>query len=180
MSEPFISEIRLFPYSFAPQGWTFCNGQLMPINQYTPLYSVIGTTYGGDGVTSFGVPALNGRTAMHAGQGPGLSAQELGDHGGSANVTLAESNLPEHRHAINTEFETSELDTPTGNVLGVLQDADKLGNRLYCHIQGDPPLTPTPVRYLDVAGHSKGHENLQPYLVLTYFMAFEGIYPPRS
>ena len=100
MADPFVAEIRIFPFNFAPKGWAFCDGQLMPISQNTALFSLLGTTYGGDGKSTFALPDLQGRAAMHPGQGPGLSLHDLGETGGSETVTLLESEVPSHSHSL--------------------------------------------------------------------------------
>lgn len=181
MSDPFISEIRLFPYTYAPSGWAFCNGQLVQINQYSALYSLIGTIHGGDGRTTFGLPNLKGRTAMHAGQGPGLTPHNLGHYGGLNSVPLESRNLPPHTHTAFTEYDISEFGSPTNNVLGVLQDSSKFGNSLYYDpTEEAPPTTTAYPNFLAKAGQGQAHENRQPYLVIPYCIALVGIYPSRS
>src|SRR5215213_10995704 len=100
MADPFVAEIRIFPFNFAPKGWAFCDGQLMPLSQNTALFSLLGTTYGGDGKSTFALPNLQGRAAMHPGQGPGLSLHDLGETGGSETVTLLQSEIPAHTHGL--------------------------------------------------------------------------------
>src|SRR3989337_2395659 len=100
MADPFVAEIRIFPFNFAPKGWAWCNGQLMPISQNTALFSLLGTTYGGDGKSTFALPNMQGNAPMHPGQGPGLSLHDLGETGGAQTVTLLESEIPAHAHAL--------------------------------------------------------------------------------
>ena len=117
MADPFVAEIRIFPFNFAPRGWAWCNGQLMPISQNTALFSLLGTTYGGDGKSTFALPDLQGRAPMHPGQGPGLSLHDLGESGGSETVTLLESETPSHAHTLNGQGSNSNLNDPAGAVL---------------------------------------------------------------
>src|SRR4051812_11555688 len=116
MADPFVAEIRIFPFNFAPKGWAFCNGQLMPISQNTALFSLLGTTYGGDGKNTFALPNLQGRAPMHPGQGPGLSLHDLGETGGSETVTLLSSEIPAHTHALRDhDLDLGELNAPAAN-----------------------------------------------------------------
>ena len=117
MADPFVAEIRIFPFNFAPKGWAWCDGQLMPISQNTALFSLLGTTYGGDGKSNFALPDLQGRTPMHPGQGPGLSLHDLGESGGSETVTLVESEMPAHPHLANAQNSNSNLNDPAAAVL---------------------------------------------------------------
>src|SRR6187431_2814370 len=114
MADPFVAEIRIFPFNFAPRGWAFCDGQLLPLSQNTALFSLLGTTYGGNGQSNFALPNLQGRAPMHPGQGPGLSLHDLGEVGGSETVTLLESEIPVHTHALQAAAaETGEERSPT-------------------------------------------------------------------
>src|ERR1700704_4220306 len=115
MSNPFVAEIRIFPFNFAPTGWARCDGQLMPISQNTALFSLLGTTYGGNGMSTFALPNLQGSVAMHPGQGPGLSLRDLGEVGGSEGITLLQSEIPVHNHTAQVSNQTATLATPTGN-----------------------------------------------------------------
>ena len=112
MADPFVAEIRMFPFNFAPSGWAACNGQLMPISQNTALFSLLGTTYGGDGRSTFGLPNLQGLAPMHPGQGPGLTAYQLGETGGSETVSLLQSEIPSHTHAMRTSAVDGTDQTP--------------------------------------------------------------------
>ena len=171
MADPFIAEIRIFPSNFAPQGWAFCNGQLLPIAQNTALFSLLGTTYGGDGHTVFALPDLRDRFPMHPGQGPGLSLRDLGETGGSATVTPAATQMPTHTHAPAGSSLAAETATPSATVLPAATAAPVYG-----------PLT-DPVSLaaeaLAPAGGGQPHENRQPYLALNFCIALQGIYPPR-
>src|SRR5215468_5726856 len=115
--DPFVAEIRIYPFNFAPKGWAFCDGQLLPISQNTALFSLLGTTYGGDGKSNFALPNMQGNAPMHPGQGPGLSLHDLGETGGSETVTLLESEIPSHAHQLRVAVSTATKSAPTGNVL---------------------------------------------------------------
>src|SRR5688572_1932091 len=117
MADPFVAEIRIFPFNFAPRGWAWCDGQLLPLSQNTALFSLLGTTYGGNGKSNFALPDLQGRAPMHPGQGPGLSLHDLGETGGSETVTLLESEIPAHTHTLRALSEPGDLADPTGRVL---------------------------------------------------------------
>ncbi|HEY5838825.1 MAG TPA: tail fiber protein, partial [Pyrinomonadaceae bacterium] len=124
MADPFVAEIRIFPFNFAPKGWAWCDGQLLPLSQNTALFSLLGTTYGGDGKSNFALPDLQGRAPMHPGQGPGLSLHDLGETGGSETVTLLESEIPSHNHTLRSSAEDADADNPaptnvTGGSAGV-------------------------------------------------------------
>lgn len=179
MSEPFIAEIRMFPYTFAPEGWAYCQGQLMQIAQNQALFSLIGTVYGGNGSTTFRLPNLSEKAPMHFGSGPGLTLRPLGTTDGSDSVTLVEKNLPTHTHTMVTELEVSENNTPTGNVLGILQDADKFGKRLYIPPDQSTGSEKAASDCLAPAGAGQSHENRQPLLAVPFFIALTGIYPSR-
>lgn len=175
MSEPFIAEIRIFAGNFAPRGWAFCNGQLLPVSQNTALFSLIGTTYGGDGRTTTALPNLQGRAPMHPGRGPGLTARRLGELGGVEAVTLTEAQTPNHNHALNaargageqgTLTNTVALGTSTGGALFQANTTDGLS------AMADSELSP--------AGGSQAHNNMQPYLTLSFIIALVGLYPSRS
>ena len=176
MADPFVAEIRIFPFNFAPKGWAWCDGQLLPLSQNTALFSLLGTTYGGDGKSNFALPDLQGRAPMHPGQGPGLSLHDLGETGGSETVTLLESEIPSHSHALqasNTQgiSQTPVGTLPAGGVGGIAQYADPPG-------QGS--LTPLAPNALAPAGGDQPHNNMQPYLTLYFNIALQGVYPPRT
>lgn len=172
MSEPFIAEVRIFASNFAPRGWAFCDGQLLPIAQYTALFSLVGTTYGGDGRTSLGLPDLRGRAAMHPGRGPGLTSRRLGETGGQASVTLTEASLPAHLHrGVATPAEGTEA-SPAGKAFAQNEAGDSY--------RSDAPNVSMSGEALAATGGSQAHNNLQPYLVVNFIIALEGIYPSRS
>jgi len=117
MADPFVAEIRIFPFNFAPKGWAWCDGQILPLSQNTALFSLLGTTYGGDGKSNFALPDLQGRAPMHPGQGPGLSLHDLGETGGSETVSLIESEIPSHSHALMSLGAPGNRTSPIGNSL---------------------------------------------------------------
>jgi microcystin-dependent protein len=174
MSDPFIGEIKIFAGSFAPRGWAFCNGQLLQIAQHTALFSIVGTTYGGDGRTTFGLPNLQGRAPMHAGRGPGLTPRRLGQTGGAATVTLTMQQLPNHTHALRASLNPAEAPGPNGNAL-----ARSVGLAAY---QTD--TTNNLVEMADASlpsmGGGQAHDNMQPFLTMHFIIALTGIFPSRS
>ena len=173
MADPFVAEIRIFPFNFAPRGWAWCNGQLLPISQNTALFSLLGTTYGGDGRSTFALPDLRGRAPMHPGQGPGLSLHDLGEAGGAASVTLLESEIPSHSHTHRAVAEAGEENDPAGATLGVT-----IGNNLY--INATSPLVSMAPEALAPAGGDQPHNNLQPFLTFYFCIALQGVFPPRT
>lgn len=172
MTDPFVAEIRIFPFSFAPTGWALCNGQLLPISQNTALFSLLGTTYGGDGKSTFALPDLQGCAPMHPGQGPGLSLHDLGEQGGSETVTLLESEIPAHTHALRASADPADTSAPGGG--STL--ATSTGGTLY-QAGRDAVLGPAA---LATAGGSQPHNNMQPYLTFSFCIALQGVFPPRS
>jgi len=174
MTDPFVAEIRIFAGNFAPKGWAQCNGQLLPLSQNTALFSLLGTFYGGDGKSTFALPNLEGSVPIHQGIGPGLSERFLGEAGGSESVTLLTSETPLHTHSL--QVSTVGPD-----------DNDPAPDRILTLAQGagvyNPTLTPTAqLNFQSVAinGSSFPHNNLQPYLVLTFIIAMQGVFPPRG
>jgi microcystin-dependent protein len=173
VADPFVAEIRIFPFNFAPRGWAWCDGQLMPLSQNTALFSLLGTTYGGNGKDNFALPDLQGRAPMHPGQGPGLSLHDLGEMGGSETVTLLESEIPAHTHAI------LAVNAP-GNVklsspaVGLARSA---GGSIYGAAQNLASMAP---ETLAPAGGDQPNNNLQPYLTFYFNIALQGVFPPRG
>jgi microcystin-dependent protein len=172
VADPFVAEIRIFPFNFAPKGWAFCSGQLMPISQNTALFSLLGTTYGGDGKSTFALPDLQGSAPMHPGQGPGLSLHDLGETGGSETVTLLESEIPAHSHTVSASGRAANNRTP-----GAQLPAVGAGVQLYGAPGSTVSLDPNAV---PPAGGSLPHNNMQPYLTVNFCIALQGIFPPRS
>lgn len=170
--DPFVGEIRLFTGNFAPKGWALCNGQLLSIAQNTALFSLLGTFYGGNGTTNFGLPNFQGAFPMGQGQGPGLTQRNVGDSGGSASVALTLNEIPLHSH--NIQVGTATTGTPGGSV-GVGSGSAKIFRQ--AATSNLATLSPAT---LSAAGNSSPHENRQPYLALNFIIALQGVYPPRS
>lgn len=173
MADPFVAEIRIFPFNFAPKGWAWCNGQLMPISQNTALFSLLGTTYGGDGKVTFGLPNLQGSAPIHPGQGPGLSLYDLGEQGGTENVTLLQSEMPIHTHNIRANSQDpADVQSPSPSVY-LAPSSKGLGYA--------PPSTPVQMSpsTVSTAGGGLPHSNMMPYLTLYFNIALQGVFPPR-
>lgn len=173
MADPFVAEIRIFPFNFAPKGWAWCDGQLMPLSQNTALFSLLGTTYGGNGESNFALPDLQGAAPLHPGQGPGLSLYDLGQQGGVEAVTLLESEIPAHSHALRADS-LDLADTNLANPGVVL--AQSSGGTLYQTAAGTT-LAP---EALSPAGGDQPHNNLMPYLTFYFCIALQGVFPPRT
>ncbi|MBI1224272.1 MAG: phage tail protein [Bacteroidetes bacterium] len=172
--EPFIGEIKLFAGNFAPRGWAFCDGQLLPINQWQALFSILGTIYGGDGRTTFAMPDLRGRVAIHRGTGPGLSDYNIGEKGGEETVTLTIPQLPIHSHTLNAnKYNGDTSDTP-GSSLADSKGSDRDYNK------SGTVNTQMSSNSIGNTGSGQAHENRQPYLALNYIIAMQGIYPARN
>ena len=171
MSNPFVAEIRIFPFNFAPRGWAFCDGQIMSISQNTALFSLLGTYYGGDGKSTFALPDLQGAAPMHWGQGPGLSPRNLGETGGSDTVTLLQSEMPAHSHALLGSNTMGDTPNPTNNSLARFVNAYQQTSNANLVAMAPQSLPP--------AGGSQPHNNLMPYLTLTFCIALQGIFPQR-
>ncbi len=172
MSEPFIAEIRIFPYSFAPRGWANCDGQLLPISQNTALFALVGTTFGGDGRTTLGLPNLKGRGAMHPGRGPGLTSRRLGERGGVEEVTLTEAQMANHTHAMRSLPVPGDASGPAGNTFARAVGATPYHASANLVDLADQALLP--------AGGGQSHQNEQPFLTLRFCIALQGIFPSRS
>jgi microcystin-dependent protein len=172
MSNPFVGEIRIVPFNFPPIGWAFCNGQILSISQNTALFSLLGTTYGGNGTSNFALPNMQGRTPVHAGQGPGLSLVDLGETGGESEVTLLATEMPAHTHTANCNSGMGDQYGPPGNYWAT----DAGGNDEYSSVANASMAAGA----IATAGSSQPHNNLQPYLVLNFIIALQGVYPPRS
>ena len=176
MADPFVAEIRIFPFNFAPKGWAFCDGQLLPLSQNTALFSLLGTTYGGDGKSTFALPDLQGSAAMHPGQGQGLSLRDLGEIGGSENVTLLTSEMPFHTHTLMGFNQLGDQFGPDANGTFVLTRS--AGGAVYNTTVN--PLVQFAPQALSPAGGSLPHNNMQPYLTLNFCIALQGVFPPRQ
>ena len=173
MSDQYLGEIRMFAGNFAPYGWALCNGQLLSISQNTALFSLIGTYYGGDGVTTFALPNLQSRVPIHQGQGVGLSPYVVGQLGGNENVTLISQQMPQHNHLVNTNNGPGGSVHPANGLL-----ASTTSDKPYTTGASDgSTLNPQAVSQ---AGGNQPHNNIQPYLTITYIIALQGIYPSRN
>ena len=176
MSEPFIAEIRIFAGNFAPRGWASCNGQLLPVAQNTALFSLIGTTYGGDGRTTTALPNLEGRAPMHPGRGPGLTSRRLGQKGGTETEPLSEAQIAGHTHNVRavqrTQFTVGNSLNPANNYLA----SPQTGNAYV----GASNLTGMAAGAVESTGGSQSHNNLQPFLTMNFIIALQGLYPSRS
>jgi microcystin-dependent protein len=171
MADPFVAEIRIFPFNFPPKGWAWCDGQLMPISQNTALFSLLGTVYGGDGKSTFGLPDMQGNAPVHAGQGPGLSLYDLGQMGGSETVTLLESEIPAHNHTLVGDEDDATFKTPQNMFMAG-------GNAMYLSVSPTVNTTLAP-QALTPAGGDQPHNNMMPYLTLYFNIALQGVFPPR-
>ncbi len=168
-SEPFLGEIMMFAGNFAPRSWAFCDGQLLAISQNQALFSLLGTTYGGDGWTTFGLPDLRGRIPMHAGQGPGLSYRRMGQKGGEERVSLTLNQLPAHSHALQAQQGKGNSFSPTGNVLAY--------DRRDTQYSDQAPDVGMNTGAVLATGGGQAHENMSPYLAVNYCIALAGIFP---
>ena len=176
MSEPFIAEIRIFAGNFAPRGWAFCDGQLLPIAQNTALFSLIGTTYGGDGRTTTALPNLQGRAPMHPGRGPGLTARRLGEKVGTETVTLTEAQIPSHDHTLRGSTGLASPGGPT-NTSSL---ARSRGGITAYQTNTTANLVDLNSSALSTTGGGQAHTNLQPFLTLNFIIALQGLYPSRG
>ena len=188
MSEPFIGQIQPFGFNFAPRGWALCDGQLLPISQNTALFSLLGTTYGGDGKTTFALPDLRGRLPMHQGRGPGLSTRKIGQKGGSETVTLNVAQMPAHDHSgtgtvtgkVQANSGAGDTDNPAGNTLATLSRTNQYSTAGPNTAMHSDTVTGTGNFTTSTAGGSQPHNNMQPYLVINWCIALVGLFPSRS
>ena len=170
MSEPFVGEVRMFGGNFAPRGWAFCDGQLLAVSQNDALFSLLGTIYGGDGRTTFGLPDLRGRVPIHQGQGPGLSERRLGSKGGAESVTVTTSQLPSHSHTLQGSTTLATEEGPGGNVTAQTESS----------VYGtETPLSAMAADTIGAVGGSQSHTNVMPFLCVHFIIALFGIYPSR-
>ncbi len=167
MSQPFVGEIRMFAGSFAPAGWMFCDGQLLPISEYETLFNLIGTTYGGDGQETFALPDLRSRIPIHAGTYQGTTFN-LGEQSGTESVTLTTNQIPTHTHSMQAYNAVANTPNPGGNLLGLSSQV----NMFF----GDPPSVPMKPAISSIGG-SQPHENMMPYLCVSYIISLFGIFP---
>jgi microcystin-dependent protein len=178
MSDQFVAEIRIVPFNFAPVGWAFCNGQILPISQNTALFSLLGTTYGGNGTSNFALPNLQGMAPLNFGQGAGLSLYSLGQTGGEVNVTLTQAQMPAHTHLLSVNSVGGDVNTPIGSLISKAH-MGKTPTNMYAAASGNSPPAMSP-QAIASAGGSQPHNNMPPYLVLNFVIALQGIFPPRS
>lgn len=173
MADPFVAEIRIFPFNFPPRGWAFCNGQLLPISQNTALFSLLGTTYGGDGKSTFALPDLQGNVPMHPGQGAGLSLYDLGQMGGVETVTLLQTEIPIHTHGMKANaIDPADTNVPSPAAAYALST----GGTLYQTASNGAIMS---FSTLTPAGGSLPHNNMMPYLTLNFCIALQGVFPQR-
>lgn len=173
MGSPYIGEIRMFAGSFAPAGWAKADGRPMPISQNETLFNLIGTTYGGDGQSTFDLPNLNGRAPVHQGQGPGISqTYTIGESGGVEQVTLTTQQIPQHNHSVIASGDNALATNPSSNIL-----ASSITVKLYTQ---DNATVPMNAQSLQPVGGSQPHENMQPYLVITFIISLFGIFPTQN
>lgn len=171
MSEPFLAEIRIVGFNFAPRQWAFCDGQILPINQNQSLYSLLGTTYGGDGRTSFALPDLRGRVPIHVGNSNGGASHQLGSKSGQENVVLSEAEMPQHTHRARGTSADGTTPIPIDGVLAASPSA----------MYGDPDgLVALRTGTIEADGSSQGHNNMQPYLAINFCIALQGLFPSRN
>src|SRR3954468_17063149 len=175
MADPFVAEIRIFPFNFAPKGWAWCDGQLLPISQNTALFSLLGTTYGGDGKSNFALPNLQGDAAMHTGAaqpGPGLSVHDLGETGGAETVSLLQTEMPAHGHTARASNQQGDVQQPTSTT----SLARPNGAVPYVPGSPVPPLVGMSDSSLTPAGGDQPHNNMQPYLTFYFNIALQGVF----
>ena len=177
MGTPYLGEIRIFSFAFAPRGWVQANGQILPINQNQALFALFGTTYGGDGFTTFALPNLQGNVPVNVGQGPGLSQYILGQTGGTQNVTVNAATMPAHSHVFNASTANATGPSPSGLVPAKPTATNAAA---YAVSQSAPALAPQTMNSSSVAGGSQPHNNMMPTLFITFIIALTGIFPARN
>jgi microcystin-dependent protein len=174
MADPFVAEVRIFPFNFAPKGWAWCNNQLLPISQNTALFSLLGTMYGGDGKSTFALPGFEGSAVIDVGQGPGLSLYDQGQVGGSETVTLLDSEMPSHNHSMMASTQDGGDNHAQANLL-----AQGVGIGQYTD-QNTGPFVSLNQAAIPPAGGDQPHNNMMPYLTLYFNIALQGVFPPRT
>jgi microcystin-dependent protein len=170
-SSPFVGEIMWVPYNFAPRGWALCNGQTLPISQNTALFSLLGTQYGGNGQTTFALPNAQGSVLINAGQSPGMNSYVQGETGGAENVTLTQTEMPRHTHAVQASNQVADQASPNGNIL-----AQSSSGSLY----GTSPTANMAAGAVSLVGGGLPHNNMMPYTTLNCIIALQGVFPPRN
>lgn len=179
MTDQFLAEIRIFPFNFAPLGWAQCNGQLLPISQYAALFSLLGTNYGGDGKSNFGLPNLQGCVPVDQGQGPGLSIYDVGQTGGDAAVTLLAQENAIHSHSLVADKEAATSASPAGALYMRGHYTGATNGAVFAYT-AQAPNTAMSANAIALAGGNLPHNNMMPYLTLNFCIALQGIFPPRS
>jgi microcystin-dependent protein len=179
MSSPFVAEITIYPFNFAPKGWAFCRGQLLPLSQNTALFSLLGTTYGGDGKSTFALPNFMNNVGIGAGQGPGLSDYFLGQESGTSSVSLLQTEMPSHAHPFNANTSQGTTLTATNAMLSGAFTGSKTVNYVGNYMTTANPTTNMSPNAIGLMGGNQPHENQQPYLGLSYCIALQGVFPAR-
>jgi len=179
MSDPFLGEIRMTGFNFAPVGWALCNGQTLSISQNTALFALLGTTYGGNGTSTFNLPDLQGRVPIHWGSGAGLSTYVIGENGGTENVTLLSNQMPIHNHLVNVNNQNGPNSDPTNGILAVGNTGGRTPAATYDYTTSAATGTLAPSA-VSQAGGNVPHPNLQPFLTVNFIIALAGIFPSRS
>ncbi|MCB1045357.1 MAG: phage tail protein [Acidobacteria bacterium] len=174
MSEPFLAEVRIVGFNFAPRGWAFCDGQILPINQNQSLYSLLGTTYGGDGRTTFALPDLRGRAPIHVGRSNGGAIHTLGSKSGEETHTLAANEMPQHGHFVVVTNNNATTDEPAGNMIAQSAQVS------YAGVSTGTTFAPMDAATVTHTGGSQAHDNMQPYLALNFCIALQGLFPSRN
>lgn len=177
MADPYIGEIRMFAGNYAPMGWALCDGQTMPIQQYTALFAILGTTYGGNGQTTFGLPDLRGRIPMHMGTGPGLTPRPIGQSSGAEKITLTANQMPAHNHLVNADGQQGTVDNPEGVVPAAGVDPATTNPVFLYGTAMNKTMSP---QMISQAGGNQPHDNVQPFLCVNFIIALEGEFPPRN
>lgn len=178
MSSPFVAQITMYPFNFPPKGWAFCDGQLMPISQNTALFSLLGTNYGGDGKSTFGLPDLQGRAVIGQGQSPGTSEYFIGEEVGTQNVTLLTTEMPSHNHGMVAQTFQGTVVTANGNMLSKGVAGSKSASFTANYLSTNAPNTPM-AQATSFYGGGQPHNNMQPYLTLNFCIALQGVFPAR-
>ncbi|MFC3679477.1 phage tail protein [Bacterioplanoides pacificum] len=177
MADPYVAEIRLFAGNYAPTRWALCNGQILPITQNSALFSLIGTTYGGDGRSTFGLPDMQGRIPVHQGTGPGLSRRPLGQKYGAESISLLASQMPSHSHHFQVSSDSASAATPSNMVLGSVESPDAFYTMTP---ESGAALTQMNKNSTINTGHSQPHSNMMSYQAITFILSLTGIYPSRN
>ncbi len=179
MATPFVAQVQIFAFNFAPKGWAFCQGQILPLSQNTALFSLLGTTYGGDGKSTFALPNVVNYSVISAGQGPGLSLYDLGEQTGAQNVTLLTTEMPSHPHGFVATTTGGTTQTPAGAQLATAASGSKAGSISANYLSTSTPQT-SMTAAIGFNGGGQPHNNMQPYMGLNYCIALQGVFPPRG